>query len=207
SHFRCRVRCLFISNMVTLSLPKTFVSLSSARISRRFSGFCKLCERMYSHILLTTWPRASGPEPTTAASSADGCSGFCSAFAVPALAFFSRVLVGIDLLQMLCGGIMPPFPTGFRRHVPGVIRSMTRVRSPGRGIDPYRKYVVQATRWRLGRGLLRAFTERMLVGAGALPFPFRSRGGTMSSNPLSSSGESDANLTFGGAPHEAGTTA
>jgi hypothetical protein len=24
--------------------------LSSARISRRFSGFCSLCERMYSHI-------------------------------------------------------------------------------------------------------------------------------------------------------------
>jgi nucleotidyltransferase/DNA polymerase involved in DNA repair len=37
---------------VTLSLPKTFRSLSSARISRRFSGFCRLCERMYSHILL-----------------------------------------------------------------------------------------------------------------------------------------------------------
>ena len=30
SRFRCRVRCLFISNMVTLSVPKTFASLSSA---------------------------------------------------------------------------------------------------------------------------------------------------------------------------------
>jgi hypothetical protein len=28
--------------MVTLSLPKTLLSLSSARISRRFSGFCRL---------------------------------------------------------------------------------------------------------------------------------------------------------------------
>ena len=57
SRFRCRVRCLFISNMVTLSVPKTFASLSSARISRRFSGFCRLCERMYFQILLTTSPR------------------------------------------------------------------------------------------------------------------------------------------------------
>jgi hypothetical protein len=63
----------------------TLRSLSSARISRRFSGFCRLCERMYSHILLTTWPRGSGPEPTTAASSLDGCSGFCRGFALPEL--------------------------------------------------------------------------------------------------------------------------
>ena len=33
---------LFISKIVTLSLPNTFLSLSSARISRRFSGFCRL---------------------------------------------------------------------------------------------------------------------------------------------------------------------
>ena len=45
-HVRCWARCLFISNMVTLSLPNTFLSLSSARISRRFSGFCRLCARM-----------------------------------------------------------------------------------------------------------------------------------------------------------------
>ena len=45
-HVRCWARCLFISNMVTLSLPNTFLSLSSARISRRFSGFCRLCDRM-----------------------------------------------------------------------------------------------------------------------------------------------------------------
>jgi hypothetical protein len=43
---RCRARCLFISNMVTLSLPKTLLSLSSARISRRFSGFCRLWDLM-----------------------------------------------------------------------------------------------------------------------------------------------------------------
>jgi hypothetical protein len=45
-HAKCWARCLFISNMVTLSLPNTFRSLSSARISRRFSGFCKLCDLM-----------------------------------------------------------------------------------------------------------------------------------------------------------------
>jgi hypothetical protein len=37
--FRWAARCLFISNMVHLSLPKTFLSLSSARISRLFAGF------------------------------------------------------------------------------------------------------------------------------------------------------------------------
>jgi hypothetical protein len=45
-HFRCWARYLFISNMVTLSLPNTLPSLSSARISRRSSGFCRLWERM-----------------------------------------------------------------------------------------------------------------------------------------------------------------
>src|SRR4051794_35102968 len=43
---KCCARCLFISNMVTLSLPNTLRSLSSARISRRFSGFCKLLDLM-----------------------------------------------------------------------------------------------------------------------------------------------------------------
>ena len=46
AHFRCWARCLFISNMVTLSLPNTLRSLSSARISRRFSGFCRLLDLM-----------------------------------------------------------------------------------------------------------------------------------------------------------------
>jgi hypothetical protein len=85
----------------------------------------------YSHILLTTWPRGSGREPITAASSSDGCSGFCRAFPLPPLAFFSRVLklvvaqdfaavlrvlqvvradLGIDLLRMLCGAHRAAIP-------------------------------------------------------------------------------------------------
>jgi hypothetical protein len=43
---RCWDRYLFISNMVTFFLPNTASRLSSARISRRFSGFCKSCFRM-----------------------------------------------------------------------------------------------------------------------------------------------------------------
>src|SRR3954465_8447061 len=92
--------------MVTLSLPKTLLSLSSARISRRFSGFCRLWDLMYSQTLLTTSPRGSGPGPTTAASASDGCSGRCNAFALPllavALAFFGLscdVLVGMVHLR------------------------------------------------------------------------------------------------------------
>ncbi len=41
--FMWPARCLFISNIVTLSLPKTFFSFSSATISRLFSGFWRLC--------------------------------------------------------------------------------------------------------------------------------------------------------------------
>src|SRR3954469_5606758 len=101
---RCRARCLFISNMVTLSLPKTLLSLSSARISRRFSGFCRLWDLMYSHTLLTTSPRGSGSGPTTAASASDGCSGRCSAFALPLLAVaFAFFAVSCDVLV----GIVP----------------------------------------------------------------------------------------------------
>src|SRR5215218_9670979 len=66
--------------MLTLSLPpKTGRSLSSARISRLFAGFCRLLALMYSHTLLTTSVRGSGAEPTTAASSFEGCSGFARA--------------------------------------------------------------------------------------------------------------------------------
>src|SRR5438270_13973056 len=86
--------------MVTLSVPKAFVSLSSARTSRRFVGLCRLCERMYSQILLTTSPRGRGLVHTTAASSSDGCSGFCSAFGLPSLALLFDVLVGLDLLHL-----------------------------------------------------------------------------------------------------------
>jgi hypothetical protein len=40
---RCWARYLFISNIVTFFLPNTASSVSSARISRRFSGFCSSC--------------------------------------------------------------------------------------------------------------------------------------------------------------------
>ena len=42
-HFRCWARCLFISNMVTFFFPNTGSSVASARISRRFAGFCRSC--------------------------------------------------------------------------------------------------------------------------------------------------------------------
>src|SRR5690348_3137861 len=74
---RCCAKCLFISNMLTLSLPSnTARSLSSARISRFFAGFCRLLALMYSHTLLTTSVRGKGDEPPTAASSFEGRSGF-----------------------------------------------------------------------------------------------------------------------------------
>src|SRR5215204_6303630 len=41
-YVRCWARCLFISNMLTLSLPNTARSLSSATISRLFCGFWRL---------------------------------------------------------------------------------------------------------------------------------------------------------------------
>src|SRR6478736_2299740 len=66
--------------MLTLSLPSnTARSLSSARISRLFAGFCRLLALIYSQTLLTTSVRGSGADPTTAASSLDGCSGFARA--------------------------------------------------------------------------------------------------------------------------------
>ena len=46
AYFRWFERCLFISNIVQRSLPKTLRSLSSARISRLFCGFCRLFLRM-----------------------------------------------------------------------------------------------------------------------------------------------------------------
>src|SRR6478735_12662548 len=66
--------------MLTLSLPlNTARSFSSARISRLFAGFCRLLALMYSQTLLTTSVRGSGVDPTTAASSFEGCSGFARA--------------------------------------------------------------------------------------------------------------------------------
>src|SRR3712207_120695 len=93
--------------MVTFFFPNTGSSLSSARISRRFSGFCRLCCLMYSHTLLTTSPRGKGPEPTTAASSFEGCKGFCSALGfLPAVLAdaalpLCALLVGIMLSELL----------------------------------------------------------------------------------------------------------
>ena len=41
-YLTCFEMCLFISNIVTFLAPKIFSSLSSARISRLFSGFWRL---------------------------------------------------------------------------------------------------------------------------------------------------------------------
>src|SRR6476619_7599308 len=64
--------------MVKRRVPKPFLSLSSARISRLFAGFCSLFLRMWSHTFETTSLRGSGAEPTTAASSGDGVTGRAS---------------------------------------------------------------------------------------------------------------------------------
>jgi hypothetical protein len=73
-------------------------SLASARISRRFSGFCRPFALMYSQTLLTTSPRGSGSGPTTAASSAEGRRGCCSAFGLlpspPASSFAAALPLG-----------------------------------------------------------------------------------------------------------------
>src|SRR4030095_5953847 len=62
--------------MLTRSLPpKTFFSLSSARISLLFCGFCRLFLRMWSHTFETTSLRGSGELPVIAARSAEGCTG------------------------------------------------------------------------------------------------------------------------------------
>src|SRR3954453_19233929 len=111
--------------MVTLSLPKTLLSLSSTRISRRFSGFCRLWDLMYSHTLLTTSPRGSGSGPTTAANASEGCSGRCNPFALPllAVAFFGvscDVLIGIVHLRSA-----PPFLHAVERRT--AITALTMV--------------------------------------------------------------------------------
>src|SRR3569623_477734 len=71
----CFEMCLFISNIEHLSVPKTFFSLSSARISRLLAGFWRLFFLMWSHTLLITWLRGSGAVPTIAPSSGDGVTG------------------------------------------------------------------------------------------------------------------------------------
>src|SRR3954454_4446202 len=100
-HFRCCARCLFISNMVTFFFPNTGSSLASARISRRFAGFCSSCCLMYSQTLRTTSPRGRGPEPITAASSLDGCSGCCSPLGLPPVLFFDPVGLLLALVGMV----------------------------------------------------------------------------------------------------------
>src|SRR3546814_5729684 len=54
----CLLTSLVISNMLTLDLPpKTFFSLSSALIWRRFFWSCRLCFLMYAQRFLVIWPR------------------------------------------------------------------------------------------------------------------------------------------------------
>ena len=61
TYFRWFDRCLFISNMLTRSLPpKIGLRVASATISRLFCGFCRLFLRMWSHTFETTWLRGSG---------------------------------------------------------------------------------------------------------------------------------------------------
>src|SRR4051794_19300974 len=75
-YLRWPARSLFISNIVTFFLPKTGSSLSSARISRLFWGFCRLYFLIWVQILLTASVRGNGLSPTTCANSRDGCNGF-----------------------------------------------------------------------------------------------------------------------------------
>src|SRR3954447_37516 len=81
--------------MVTFSLPNTFRSVSSARISRPSAGVCSLFALMHSQTLLTTSPLANFPPPTTAASSSEGCSGCCKAFGLPGFGFSTVVPFGV----------------------------------------------------------------------------------------------------------------
>src|SRR5690242_20035680 len=92
--------------MLTLLLPpKTACSFSSARISRLFCGFWRLLALMYSHTLLTTSVRGSGDDPTTAASSFEGCRGFARAglgFLVALASVIMKLLK--ERLPVICRG-------------------------------------------------------------------------------------------------------
>jgi hypothetical protein len=124
-----------------------------------------LCERMYPTSCSPPDPGRAGPSrrPRRAPPTAVAASAVHS----PCLRWlFSPAF----LLQMLCGGIAPPFLMRFGRRVPGVIRRVTRVRSPGRGLDPYRRYVVEGNP---GRGSVVAFFEPV---GDALPRSDRSLG-------------------------------
>jgi len=113
-HFEHR-HLIFAENLAKLDVCQ--------RISRQFSGFCRLCERMYSQTLLTTSPRDKGLEPTTAASSSEGCSGFSSPLCLPLLVLFSRDFAGIVLplssgvAQQTTPARPAKYPTEFSRKV------------------------------------------------------------------------------------------
>src|SRR3546814_6026237 len=94
----CLLTSLVISNMLTLDLPpKTFFSLSSALIWRRFFWSCRLCFLMYAQRFLVIWPRGMALVPTISASVALGVIGFISAAlglrALFLTAFFATFLV------------------------------------------------------------------------------------------------------------------
>src|SRR3546814_4597205 len=75
----CLLTSLVISNMLTLDLPpKTFFSLSSALIWRRFFWSCRLCFLMYTQRFLVIWPRGMALVPTISASVTLGLTGITS---------------------------------------------------------------------------------------------------------------------------------
>src|SRR4051812_41692227 len=136
--------------MVTFFLPNTGSSLASARISRRFSGFCKSCCLMYSQTLRTTSPRARGPGPITAASSFEGCNGCCSPVGFwpppPPASFFDPVgpllaLVGMVVVRAarsrLAGGSAGTcHPGAVNRQGNGAIAGIPKNRARARGATP-----------------------------------------------------------------------
>src|SRR3546814_8975574 len=76
----CLLTSLVISNMLTLDLPpKTFFSLSSALIWRRFFWSCRLCFLIYAQRFLVIWPRGMALVPPISARVALGVLGFISA--------------------------------------------------------------------------------------------------------------------------------
>ena len=62
--------------------------------------FCSFCALIYAQIFLTTSPRGSRSEPTTAAKSPDGCSGCCRALAL-LLPLLSCCAFGVAVLGLV----------------------------------------------------------------------------------------------------------
>src|SRR5690554_3834505 len=85
--------------MLIWSLPKMGFSFASALILRRFSGACKSCFLMYSHIFLVTSVRGRGVFPTICARSALGVMGFMNP--VPAVLLALVVLVGFAAVALV----------------------------------------------------------------------------------------------------------